>query len=384
MDIDCSVSGKGKFPMNKVGIITFSKAYNVGAALQAYALQTFLEKHNFEASIIDFVLRSDYQKYNPFAFSFNPKKLGPKIYGLAMNIKRKSNFEEFRKKYLHLTKTYFDGDDMSSLNKDFDSYIAGSDQIWNVDLTGGLIPEFFLSFAEPGKRKIAYAASIGGTGGSGKFENCFQKMKEYISSFDYVSMRESSGAQWIKDNVRGDVCQVLDPSFLLSVTDYNSLIPERFENKNESPFLLAMLYGKRQHNVEQYCEELAKKYGLAVKYIANGKFHNVGSCNLYSISPIEFLYNLKKAQFVVTNSFHCVAFSIIYQKQFAAVYLEEDKDQRVKDLLKLFKLENRKWTEELDIGSAINKTSIGSFVEEHKKHSSDFILSALGKGNNEY
>ena len=131
----------------KVGIVTFHCSYNYGSVLQAFALQTFLSESGWDASIIDYRSK-DFDAYRIIpnkcsrgeivralrVFTFLPKYL-----------RRKNSFVGFWHRYLKLTpKTYSDARKLIELNKDYDAFVCGSDQIWNMDCTDGVDPVFFL------------------------------------------------------------------------------------------------------------------------------------------------------------------------------------------------------------------------------------------------
>ena len=134
--------------MKNIGIITFHCSYNYGSVLQAYALQKYLIKQGYNVKIIDYRSKN-YNMYHLLKLWMlkYPVKLLSENRHLNRLIKRKYNFLHFISEHMRLTeKKYLYSDDLTELNDEFNVFIAGSDQIWNPICTGGIDPNFFLSF----------------------------------------------------------------------------------------------------------------------------------------------------------------------------------------------------------------------------------------------
>ena len=176
----------------KIGIITFHAAENFGSALQAFALQHVLIKKGFDAEIIDCTLESDMEQYKLFRTQYykeRPKAFLGDILYLKKNFRRKYNYKEFRKKYLKMSAGKFQigKDDLENLNNEYNVFICGSDQIWNLNCTGGFISEFFLNFADNTSKKISYAPSMP----EAVSPVYYGKIKASLERFDAISVREN-------------------------------------------------------------------------------------------------------------------------------------------------------------------------------------------------
>lgn len=217
----------------KVGIITFHRAENFGAVLQAFALQNYIKNQGYNAEIIDYDFKNVSQKYNlllnsKFHNSKNPLKririLLSNIYNLNKKITRKNNYKEFRRGSLLLSaKKYDDYEDLIDNPPLYDFYITGSDQVWNKDFLDKGEYSFYLDFVKSGI-KLSYAASTGGN--AIKEENL-----KHISRLDFISIREKSTAMSLQDKIENTVYNVCDPVFLLKHNEWNNFYQKKVSKK---------------------------------------------------------------------------------------------------------------------------------------------------------
>lgn len=367
----------------KIAIITFHCSYNYGSALQAYALQTFLKRKGYCVKIIDYVLSSDFKQYKLLRFDRyvkKPKYLLSDIYFLNKTIRRKKNFVGFKEKYLDCTeKKYFDNDDMSELNDMFDVFICGSDQIWNTACTRRVIPPYFLSFVSDDKLKIAYAPSVAQIHDEVSDEEKKQ-LKKLVDRIDYISVREESTVPYIKQFTDKQVETVLDPTLLLDKEDYCDLISDELNSKNKK----YIFYYTLQKNVEMedYCSRLSEKKGLKILYISKAdirKFKN--SENIYGISPNDFIYYIKNAEYIVTNSFHATVFSIIFEKQFCTFGTKKS-FVRMQDFLRELGIEKRLYkNSSFNIDEKIDYSDVNIRKNNLSVHSKEYIENSLKRDN---
>lgn len=327
-----------------IGIITFHAAENFGSALQAYALQKVLLGYGYDAQIIDFILDSDMEQYKIFRtylYSKHPKNIIKDIIHFKYIIKRKYNFNKFKQSYLKISKkTYHAGiDDLIELNNIYDCFICGSDQIWNLNCTGGMIPEFFLSFVDDSKRKIAYAPSMPGQ----IHPKYHEVVKNAIERLNYISVRERSTVGYLKDSLKIEkpISKVIDPTLLLNADDY---INDFNLEKNEEKYIFVyLLYDDNRNQMEKVVNlalELSKSENIGIKYVYMNKIKNFKSGDfLLGIGPKEFLDMIFNASYVITNSFHATVFSILFKKRFCVVQ-RMGSQSRMVELLKELNLEN--------------------------------------------
>lgn len=215
---------------------------------------------------------------------------------------------------------------MAELADEFDCFICGSDQIWNLDCTCGVVEPFFLSFAGD-KRRIAYAPSLAHT--SFKPENFDQeKVASLLSKFDYLSVREEETLPLFQPLVDKPIDVVLDPTLLLGVSDYADMSVKAVVDGE-----YAFLYLLRDCSelIESACR-MALDSGVRFAYVSDRDLPIPNSINLFGIGPREFISLIAHASLVLTNSFHATVFSVLFHKPFR-VFATDKSGVRMKDLL---------------------------------------------------
>lgn len=359
--------------MYRVGIITFHCSYNYGSVLQAFALQTYLETQGYSAKIINYVLTSNFEQYRLFRINKYKESLKYLISDLLFfvpNYRRKINFENFQKKYLSLSdKTFHDNDNMNSLNNEFDAFICGSDQIWNLDCTNGVNPPYFLNFAQKDKLKISYAPSLAHRTFS---ESFLSDLKNAIKNIDFISIREESTIDAIKGLTDKHIKVVLDPTLLLCSTQYEPV--EINPKKNKDYVFVYML----ENNSEfiSYCNCYSKENNLKIYYLSQKRMSGLNGENLFGIKPEEFLGYIKNAQCIITNSFHATVFSIIYHKQFCT-FPTLKSSSRMSDLLSELGLSNRFYDNDFKMNNFIDYDYCDRQLDFLRKESQNYLLEAL-------
>lgn len=315
--------------MKKVGIVTTAYSYNWGAVLQAYALRTALNEQfeNYQADIVHFNATPDCQSLKPGA-----DKMKDDIE------KKKHLFQNFRREKLGLN----DEEAVLSLTSenapDYDAFIFGSDGIWSTNVWQ--IPEFFGSFVPAGKRKIAYAPSIGCKPESPSLKlGCFEK---YVKTFDYLSVRESVHCQFLQRYTDKEVHFVCDPTLLLDKNKYLSLIDEVNPKKPSRPYIFYYQPNSPDGAIISLVNKLARMHGYDVVHtfadIPSNMFHTQ-SISAKFVGPIEFLSYIKDASIVITRSYHAAIFSIIFEKPVYA-YVDSKLGTRFESLFSALAMEN--------------------------------------------
>lgn len=352
----------------KIGILTFHYAHNYGAMLQAYALKSYLRKCGHEVEIINYV--PDYMRIKYFQMSKIRMLALLKRSVVKAYFKQKGNiekFDNFEKEYLGVSIHDIVG--KSGLKKEsdkFDYIILGSDQVWNTHITFGDM-SYFCDFTNQNKA-IAYAASCGNSLGSKEFENAVTR---YVSHYKAISVRENNACKMLSEKYNLDVKQVLDPVFLIDSVEWDRLSEKTTcKIKGDYVFYYAI---EDNHELINECESYASQNGLRV-VTAHGEMKTsmAPDCLLKGIGPVEFVYLIKNAKIVFTNSFHAVAFSILFKKD-AYIRTHSQTGNRVIDLLNtcginwsgegLFNLEGNDYTVKL---------------EKSVKESKNYLRGALG------
>lgn len=396
--------GKGvimEIQKTKVGIITiYYRSFNYGGLLQSYALTEFINKKTkLQAEQISYAAipakKTIFEKWDLIK-GFSIKALLGKVLIkldilwriiLKPNIskkftKREQLCDSFRNMVPHSAEVK--ENDLKALNKKYDVFISGSDQVWNPNT---FYSPYFLDFVTDNKKKIAFAASMGVNALSTHQE---KKLLPLINRFDLISVREKKAKQILEKCIPGmEIKVVLDPVLLLDTSEWNQIAKTLIKDRK---YIYAYFLGERQRNIR-----LAKKTAqilnlpiATVPYIYrryNGFDHKFGDIRLYDAGPCEFLGLIKDAEFILTDSFHAAVFSVIFQKPFF-VYdrdLENDTNSmnsRLIDFLEELGLEDRRITREKQLTESkakelIDYQKVYSILQEKRKYTMDFLFHAL-------
>lgn len=319
----------------KVGILTFHDANNYGAALQAYGLQEAIRSLEIDVEIINYVQPYIVDKYRVIRIdNSNPKRFFKSIISTILHYKnfsmKEKKFNQFRNDFLKISNMKYDN---ANTIKGYEIYVAGSDQIWNFKITN-YDTAFFLEFVNNSSLKVSYAASIGDRELN---DNNKMFLKKYIGNFDYISIREESGIHALRNLTDKELIHVLDPTLLLSRNKWGNICLNKYRNK-EYIFVYSV---SASNKIVEIVNKIAHILSLEVFVLTDKLRVNVQNHKrCYGIGPIEFIDLVKNSKFVISDSFHGTAFSIIFEKNFVSVPNEVG-GTRIKDLLKRLNLSNR-------------------------------------------
>ncbi len=368
----------------KNAILTWYHYQNYGTALQAYALQKFLNSSMYETELI---------KYIPEYKSQNEKKNIKKINIYINNRKKKYLNKIIKKKYyknlenksekfkeflskINLTEEEYNKKNLKELNQVYDNFIVGSDQIWNpnnIDYT------YFLDFVDENKKKIAYAPSFGVKQNDYPYQN--NKLKNLLNRFDYISVREEDGKDIIKKLINKSGNIVLDPTLLLEKKQWDEFVKV---DMNKTKYILCYFLGEQKY-YWKYVKNLQKETGLEIRiipiqpeaYFKKGKIES-------EVGPMEFLDLIANAEIICTDSFHGTVFSVIFEKKFSVLKRFKDNDRksqnsRICNLLKLIDLEGFFIDENFEETKFIvnNYEDINNILAEKRNESKTYILDAI-------
>jgi hypothetical protein len=323
----------------RIAILTFQNTINYGATLQAFALQEYINKQNCNVEIINYEndILSREHKTQKF-FQRRTFKQWVLYFLISQSINRKANaFRKFRLRYMTESTERYDINTIIQSNGTYDIYIVGSDQVWNGDITHNDMT-YFLDFAEEGKVLSSYAASFGKEAIPIELHETYKKL---LARFSFISVREQQGAQIIQSLINRPVEVVLDPIFLLSKTDWESIAvsPRSISKK----YIVLYVFG-RPSNLFKVARVIAKETGCKIVVIGSDYRKQIGFYYTGSVGPEQFLGYLLNASCVLTNSFHGTAFSINFNKQFYVELLPSSStmNSRLMNILDTFKLQDRR------------------------------------------
>ncbi len=353
----------------KIGIMTFHRAINYGAVLQAFALCKFINNMGVECEVIDYRSIPLEETYKIFDFKRNNLIAGV-LKGLIKGhiiAKKKKKFNVFLSSCISLSKNQYEKEELKSLNKEYDAFITGSDQVWSPSCVG-FDGAYFLTFAED-KKKNSYAASIGCKSIP---ENKKEEYKKRLNGYKNISLREENAVDILrKIGIASDMDVNIDPTFLLSSDIYSNIAIKPSEEKYILVFSVNMPV-----NLLEYAKKLAALKNLKVIYINDKPIMRVKGIEYKTaVSPEEFLGYIKNAEYVATNSFHGTAFSVIFHKQFFVEYhTKNGRNSRAEELLNKLNITGREIISEEPLkDTSIDWESVDNVIGNERVKSINYL-----------
>ncbi|WP_330961892.1 polysaccharide pyruvyl transferase family protein [Photobacterium sp. 53610] len=309
----------------KIGLITIHRANNYGAFLQAFATQESLKKYG-DVEVIDYRNEKLESSFHLIRFNITSIKSGlGAVKDLLRIIPRWRVIRKFKLDIVNkfnLTPRLNSSEVDNYANEKFDVLVSGSDQIWNpvcVSSNENLDTNYLLNFGRNDSKRISYASSMGAFEIDTKNINT---LKKSLTSYDHISVREIERKTEIQELVGKDVTHVLDPTLLLSRDEWLSRFPEetkRVKQISNNKYILfySVPKVKKTRIVVEYFSKLT---GLDVVSIDQDIYpYYRAKTKIRDASVGEFLHLFKNAEFIITDSFHGVCFSLIFRKNFFAV-----------------------------------------------------------------
>jgi hypothetical protein len=290
---------------------------------------------------------------------------------------RNQRFEVFKDSFMNLTRIYTDA---YKINKDvnYSAFITGSDIVWGPKRSDNFRSEgYYLKFANKGETKIAYAPSLDNVVDKKlkKLSNCYKDNLAYI---DYISVREKSSVDFLQSLTDKKVYHCADPAFLVKADYYDDMIDfAQIDNKDDKYIYVYIL--EINNDIVEYANKLAREKNLKICYYSFNHNNFDGKTeNCSSDGPAEFLYRLKNAEYVLTNSFHCVVFSMLFKKKFLS-FQRSEVSIKSSELLELFDLKNRIVSDDnyIDIDNEIDFDKLDEKIDVVRNESIDYLKNAL-------
>lgn len=322
----------------KLGVLTFHDASNYGACLQAQATISAFEIFIDDVELIDYsndFRRKIYSPKHKIIAAAKEKKIKQLIiyligyYGI---VSRNKNFKRYRATYMKVSNLKANNSEqLEELSNEYDTIVAGSDQIWNLK-NNGFDLNYLLKFSKPKHHTISFSSSMTSTDIPQNYKEEFFKL---ISKIRHVSVREGTAKDKIEQNIKNiTIHETLDPVLLFGKDYWNSFVSKKLNIKNYT--LVYVNDSKFFPNLDNNSKTVSiGSFRLNHIIKKNIKFYN-------NHGPSEFIYLIKNANLIYTTSFHGVILSLIYNKQFF-VYLtgNDGRDSRIINLLQKFSLMDR-------------------------------------------
>lgn len=289
-----------------VALVGLGYGANYGSMLTYYSIAETLKKLGKEVLII-----------NKIAANHND----PEISGSAPAIK-------FAKKYHSLSKVY-DYSNIRELNDLVDTFVVGTDQVWNYGIAKGAQFSYYLDFVEESKKKISIAASLGH---SIDFvpRDLRQKVGILLKKFEFISVREDSAVSFLKKTYGVTAKRIIEPVFYTTRSEYGKLA-DCSEQDTSANYLLVYIL---DYDMEKRTavKKMSEKLGLEIKVIPDGleSIRSIPSDDI--LQPEDFLKLFKDANFVITDSFHGTAFALKFNISFVSIINKGRGEERFKTL----------------------------------------------------
>ena len=299
----------------KIRLITFHTPKNYGAVLQAYSLMSVLMNRCDDVKIIDFNTAALKSKY-----PFIPKFSGIKGFAAAVlngytyppKYYKYKKFDEFVGGKLELTERYDSIDKLCAKKWDADTvFVSGSDQVFNPNRIEEERRAFYMDFVPDENYKFSYAASFGVSEIPDEKKD---EIKRYLLKIDAISVREASGVGIVKSVSDRNAAEVVDPTLLNDKSFWKKC--EKPYKKSFTKYLLYYrLLGSKES--DRTAIQKAKENGLRLVVVTEKRAGGLkGAKVLRDVGPDELLWLYNRADYVVSDSFHGVAFAAVYQKPF--------------------------------------------------------------------
>lgn len=364
----------------KIGLITIHWANNYGAALQTFATEQVFNKYG-EVFVIDY--RSKYTGKGMSLLRFGSSlrdilRVVKDLIRLLPRYRAIRKFKLFNDKYLNMTRPVTADHDFKILNDQIDTFISGSDQIWNpttVNECGVIDGHYFLDFVI-GKKRISYASSIG-TYKYTKKE--LIRIKSLLGQYDHLSVREKDTKQYLEKLLKRPVAHVLDPTLLLTKEQWLRIF-EIDKKQSNRPYVLVYVL-KKDNQLKMAVGIVADLLKLRVVTIDQDPFTNFrNDQHIRDAGPEEFIELFSNASFVVTNSFHGTCFAVNFNIPFI-VTTPPTGINRIESLLTAIGLADRILNDITNLpGLVINSidfNSMNSKLEHLRIESMEYIYNSI-------
>lgn len=355
----------------QIGILSLSDTENFGAKIVTFALKHKIEQliPNSQVNVIQFLADTSQDDFITYTIK-RIKEQGivkPAIHFVLGNLNhrkhvedykiRSSKFSLFDEKYLPVALKTKKISEFRNYVNQLDVIVVGSDIVFRPEFAQLYPMIYFLDCINSSKvKKISYAASIG-TNSQAVLKPLESIYRNGMKNFDYISTREKESQKFLQSLTDKPVSLCCDPVLLCDVNDF------QFENDFERPkrkYIFMYILDRNKRSIK-YAKKLAKEKDLDIYYFAEEDLDGNGIYNVLTDGPAEFIERIKNAEYVITNSFHCIVFSIMFKKPFVA-FMRTRQSLKITNILEMFGLESRAVTEnkKFDIDENIDWESVHS------------------------
>ncbi len=373
--------------MKNIGVVScniYCNFTNYGSALQSWALSQVinkLENGKYEAKLVDYCpdIMLDKDPLNPMKNMWDKDEQSRKMCELSMPAIRENykKFDSFYNNQFKKSRKKYTSKNFNEIVQDenIDGFVCGSDTIFCIN-EFGFDDAYYANFdCMKNGQTISYAASFGDS----KFnDDTYKILNERLQNFKALGIREKGMIPYLKEHTSVEVKRVLDPTLLLDQSDYDKIAyPNRLE---KDKYLL--LYARRKNDkMTAYADRIAKENGWKVIEISLQAINADRHRMFYEAGVEEFLSLVKNAEYVVTNSFHGMLFSIQYRKPFIT-FCRDQSNTKIMEVMDMLKLTKRIGIEGNEIlKKDINYNEVFDIIKKERKESLKFLENNLQQFN---
>ncbi len=289
------------FCRKQAAVVTFPRACNYGTALQALAMQKALEARGACAYFADHTCEKIAQEDMLLDMHrcTDVRYMAAHLLNFPTAYRRQKRFADFCRRYMWFADERLPRADVA---------VAGSDQIWNEKITGN-DTYYYLDLPREDLRKSAYAASFGVTDVDAEQ---IEHICRYLSPIEHLSVREQQAADILERHLHRTVPVVADPTLLLQPREWEQFADPTTANE---PYIFVYTVFNSE-SLWDFAYRLSQETGLPIRTMSYSTLHKHRAAYTYTAGPAQWLAQMRDAHYVVTNSFHGVAFSINLQKEF--------------------------------------------------------------------
>ena len=354
----------------KLGIVTLYGDFNYGNRLQNYALSTVLRGMGHD--VVTLVTVQKTSAIKGFYRKHFEKEGGKIRLKTRKELNRDAAFSEFTSRNIPTRFIKSERGLSGSLNEEFDSFVVGSDQVWNPlwwgdDLDCCYSNDYLLRFADADKR-VAYSASFGLDSVPDMWKALF---KDELGKYRAISVREEAGASIVADMVGSKPAVTLDPTMLLDAEEWREV---EADVRPSGKYVFQFNLGERSDEQIELARQLASRGYEIIDYMDP-------QCRYFGGDPSEFLSLLDGAACVLTDSFHASVFSILFRRPFAVFGRKHangsNMNSRINTLLGTFGFEGRWCLEGADAAFSCDFSGVDAALDAYRRLSLDYLNKAL-------
>lgn len=382
----------------KVGLILAYRGVNYGMLLQALATQQFIEMQGYDTEILE------YTRINYKHIRFTPWLAVYAVDEIIKRIKKRKQaqtevLDEVHKKNVlerkEISNTFIENklknrrkikgiEALEAAGKDYKGVLIGSDQIWPPDAAFGNFTT--LRFVPDEINKMSYATSLGVS----KYPYyCRSSAAQFWKRMEHLSVREEQGRKIIQDICDVPVEVVVDPTYLFTGEQWKKLIPEG--KPIEGEYILCYFLGSTKEHKMLARQFADKKELKLITILSTESVSDIDVSYADEVitgkGPDTFVNLIRNAKYILTDSFHGVAFSVINNKQFYVFYRtkvgsKNSRNSRIDNILAMWNLEDRLVLNDASVDDFTKKEidyrKVNALVEKKRLHSIDYLIEALG------